>query len=147
MLNKQSVSITLKTPKFGWLPVEIITSDFNLSFEASDLGLNVIDQLTDMVISISNNQASKCYFYLEPSAYLISLSSFPDKAILQISFLEDFDDNENHISEKVYECEINPSEFRASIITALQDFLSFDYSIDDWPEPEKKELLNNLTIS
>ena len=137
----QSVSLILGKPIAGWLPVDIEAGDFNLSLEASDLGLKVIDQLIDVVNSLQLNQASECYFYLEPSAYLLKLRPDADIAILQIEYTEDFDIKEDQIYELLFQCEINPAEFATSLSKILHGFLSSDYPESDWPTPKKRALL------
>ncbi|HYH15092.1 MAG TPA: hypothetical protein VD794_07730 [Flavisolibacter sp.] len=143
----QSVNINLGKPNVGWLPIDILASDFKLSFEASDLGLNVLDQLADMVIGLDNNRAAECYFYLEPGAYVLKTKPSSDIVDLQIEFTEDFDMKDDQVFEPVFHAEVNASEFRKSLINTLQVFLNIDYPESDWPSPEKSTILKQLVNS
>ncbi|RYE54198.1 MAG: hypothetical protein EOP48_12815 [Sphingobacteriales bacterium] len=140
----QSISVTFGRPRVGWLPVQIKSHDFQLSFDASDLGLNVIDQLTDMLEQLDLGRGSECYFYLEPGAYLLNIEPASDSAILQIQFVEDFNNRDISTPKTKFQIEINLMEFRMSLRNALRSFQNFVYGEEDWPTPEKTTLLFKL---
>ena len=143
----QSVSLILGRPSVGWLPVEIKVNGFHLSFDASDLGLNVIDQLTEMVMQLDDGRASQCYFYLEPGAYILNVEPGSNHVILQIQFVEDFNHQDISTPETKFQSEITLSEFRISLRNALRAFQDFNYETEDWPAPEKSALLSQLLDS
>lgn len=143
----QSVSLRLGRPSVGWLPVEIKANDFHLSFDASDLGLNVIDQLADMVSQLDGRKAAQCYFYLEPGAYLLTVEPVSKFAVLQIQFVEDFNNQDISSPETKFQKEIDLTEFRLTIRNALRAFQYFDYEEQDWPKPENSALINQLLHS
>ncbi|RYE38965.1 MAG: hypothetical protein EOP48_26350 [Sphingobacteriales bacterium] len=143
----QSSILILGKPSVGWLPVEIRVNDFHLSFDASDLGLNVIDQLAEMLTRLDVGQASQCYFYLEPGAYILNVEPVSNRAVLRIEFVEDFNNQDISSPETKFKSEINLIEFRTSIRNALRAFRDFDYEMEDWPTPEKNALLSQLLDS
>ena len=143
----QSVILKLDKPSVGWLPVEIKGGDFCLSFDSSDIGLNVIDQIAEMIMQLDKGQPSHCYFYLEPGAYLLDVEPISDLAFLKIQFVEDFNHQDISTPTTKFNNEINLSEFRTSLLNALRDFIGFDYEAEDWPIPEKTVLLGQLIDS
>lgn len=143
----QSVKLILGKPKAGWLPVGIYTDNYKLSIEASDLGYNVIDQLIDLLLKLENTEDAECYFYLEPSAYILKVKPVSDFSTLQIQYLEDFDSKENQNNQIMFHCIVSSSDFKKSIIDTLKNFLHTDYSETDWPAVEKKHLLNQFFSS
>jgi hypothetical protein len=143
----QLVSLILGKPNVGWLPVEIRVNDFQLSFDASDLGLNVIDQLVEMIKQLDDGQASRCYFYLEPGAYILNVEPASNHAALQIQFVEDFNHRDISTPDIKFQNEINLSDFRISLRNALRAFHGFDYETEDWPLPKKSALLSQLLAS
>lgn len=143
----ESLNIILGKPSAGWLPVDISATGFDLSFEASDLGLNVIDQLVDVAVKLGNKQAVECYFYLEPEAYTLKFRPASNTIDFQIEFTEDFDLKDDPISKIIFYSKINCSEFRKSLIGSLRMFQDINYSEKDWPSPKKTTLLKQLINS
>jgi hypothetical protein len=143
----QSVSLTLGVPFVGWLPVEIKAHDFQLSCDASDLGLNVIDQLALMTKQLDDGQSSECYFYLEPGAYILTVDVVSNIALMQIQFVEDFNNQDISDPETKYKNEIDLVEFRKSLRNALRNFKDFEYGDENWPAPENYSLLDQLLNS
>ena len=143
----QSVSLKLGRPSAGWLPIEIKIGDFDCSFEASDLGLNIIDQMVDMVSNLNTGKNSQCYFYLEPGAYIMDVELKSDVAILQMQFVEDFNHQDISVSETQFRGEVSQTAFRTSLLSALQAFDNFNYEVTDWPIPEKSILLKQIIHS
>ena len=143
----QSTSLILSKPSAGWLPVEIKVNGFQLTLDASDLGVNVIDQLAEMVAQLAEGKAAQCYFYLEPEAYILKVEPILNLAVLQIQFVEDFNNQDISTTETKLQTEINLSQFQTSLRNALRSFLDFKYGSEDWPAPEKNALLSRILNS
>ena len=141
----QSVKFQLGKPHHGWLPFDINFGNFSFSDEASDLGLNAIDQLIDMVSNLKAKQESECYFYLEPGVYFLKTRPNESTTILKVQFLDDFDLDKNQIPKTLFESEFNTNELTNALIEALIVFRQMEYQESDWPKPEKSEILNSLS--
>ena len=142
--SMQPFSINLGTPRHGWLPFTIKVGDYSLSGEASDLGLNVIDQLISMVGNLVNNKAAECYFYLEPAAYFLKLEPTEDTTMLKIQFVDDFDTSDNQGAETLNRTKIDSDELCKALIDALKGFRKNELADDDWPITDNWDLLNGL---
>jgi hypothetical protein len=119
-------------------------NDFHLEFEASDLGLNVIDQLAEMVLKLESGLKSQCYFYLEPAAYVVVVEPKFEIVLLRIEFVSEFDNDDISETKILLEQEIDLSIFRVSLIKALQDFQNLAYEQNDWPLPKNPGQLHRV---
>ena len=81
---------------------------------------------------------------MEPGAYLLNVEPVSDFAILQIQFVEDFNNQDISTPETKFQIEINLMEFRMSLRNALRSFQNFVYGEEHWPTPEKTTLLFKL---
>jgi len=143
----QKTVFTFGRPISGWLPVKIKVNDFQLEFEVSDLGLNVIDQLAEMVLKLESNLNSQCYFYLEPAAYVVVVEPEFEIALLRIKFVSEFDNEDISETKILLEQRIDLSIFKMSVIKALRDFQNLEYEQDDWPLPKDPEQLHRVLAS
>ena len=140
----KSVNIILETPRHGWLPFTVKVGEYSISNEASDLGLNVIDQFVAMLDRLETKQTAECYFYLEPSAYVLRLDPGVDDLSLIVEFVEDFDTSDEAKRVILYQAPIDSREFKTVIIEALKAFRHYEFANDDWPLPENWERLEKL---
>lgn len=140
----KSCSILLGRPRHGWLPFEIKVGEYSLSDEASDLGLNLIDQFVTMLDNVRVNREAECYFYLEPSAYFLRLEPGMDKISLIIQFIDDFDTSDDPKRETLFHASIDKRQFETAVTEVLKRFRQYEFGGDDWPLPKNWDRLERL---
>jgi hypothetical protein len=140
----ESFSIFLGRPRHGWLPFEIKVGEYSVSDEASDLGLNVIDQLVSMLDNVKINREAECYFYLEPSAYFLKLEPCMDATTLTIQFVDNFDESEDPKRVTLVHASIDRRQLQSAITEVLKGFRQYEFEDYDWPLPENWHRLEGL---
>lgn len=69
MLCTKSFEIIFGKPEHGWLPLTIITDEDRLELSVSDVPVDPIAQMLEVVENILEHQAATIYFSLEPTFY------------------------------------------------------------------------------
>lgn len=140
----ESFSIFLGRPRHGWLPFDIKLGEYSVSDKASDLGLNVIDQLVSMLDNVMINREAECYFYLEPSAYFLKLEPCMDAMKLTIQFVDNFDESEVPKRVTLVHASIDRRQLQNAITEVLKGFRQNEFEDYDWPLPENWDRLEGL---
>ena len=138
----QKIKLRLGKPQNGWLPVQFKADNFEVSFEASDVPVDPIDQLCDALALALKGIDSEVWWHLEPAGYYFSFSSH-DK-ILDLKIYSDVGQG----SKRKLEYEIN-GNFEAILLPiyrGLKEFTSINNSEPHWPSIsiEKSERLTKL---
>ena len=140
----KSFNIFLGRPRYGWLLFEIKVGEYSFQNEASDLGLNVIDQFVSMLDNVKINREAECYFYLEPSSYFLRLEPCMDTMSLIIQFVDDFEACDDLKRETLFHASIDRRQFETAITEVLKAFRQYEFEDDDWPLPENWDRLERL---
>ena len=142
----ESFILILGKPRQGWLPFEIKVGAYSVSNEASDLGLNLIDQLVIMLDNVKANREAECYFYLEPSAYFLKFEPCMDAMTMTIQFVDNIDESEDPKRVTLVHASIDRRQLQSAITEVLKGFRQYEFEDDDWPLPENWDRLGSFKI-
>jgi hypothetical protein len=125
--SKSPFSFELGIPEHGWLSVNILTNELNLSFESSDVPTNPIEQLISSLILLSNGVAEPptVSWHLEPSYYHFDFRETNDLITLEISTSEQ--------ATSKYELTGTFTEIIYPIYRELRKFGSAEHQEPHWP--------------
>ncbi len=119
-------------PEYGWLPVTFSYGDFSLSFDASDVLNNPIEELYLATGNLHDYAPSVATWWLEPAAYLFTFERNEDTVVLKI--IEKADLNEMAPKEKLlFTVEGNVRQILAPFRAALDQFSGTTHDPQHWP--------------
>jgi hypothetical protein len=84
-----SISISLGTPDYGWLPVNFRYKDFQIDFDASNVLNDPIDEINYVITQLQDHEAKRITFWLEAPAYFFDITKKGNSFILAISYSDD----------------------------------------------------------
>lgn len=87
------ISITLGTPKYGWLPVAFRYKDFQINFDASNVLNDPIDELTYVTTQLRDKETKRITWWLEAPAYFFDITKNDNNFSLTIFYSDDLLDN------------------------------------------------------
>ena len=133
------IKINFGKPEYGWLPVTLVTKDYNLDMDVSDVPVDPVQLLIDALSKALSGVDGEVWWHLEPNGYYFTFGLKENDYCLTI--------DSAHVS---FEKEIRYSEFTMSgsledIILpfwrALREFESHGYSDPAWPDFPKSEMI------
>lgn len=126
-----SISISLGTPDYGWLPVDFRYKDFQIDFDASNVLNDPIDEINYVITQLQDNETKRITFWLEAPAYFFDITKKGSNFILTISYSDDLFDK---ITEPNLLQTINGSESEIiePLRSALKRFETLTYDKQNW---------------
>lgn len=126
-----SISISLGTPDYGWLPVNLRYKDLQINFDASNVLNNPIDEINNIITQLKDNETKRIIFWLEAPAYFFDITKKGKSYILAISYSEDLLDK---ITEPNLLHTINGSESEIiePLRAAIRRFETLTYDKQHW---------------
>ncbi len=88
-MNKAIFEINFGEPEQGWLPVHIAYENFDFSFDASDVPIDPVSHLADILSAALNGGGGEVLWNLEPSGYFMRIASEEGNFRIQLDFCED----------------------------------------------------------
>jgi hypothetical protein len=67
------LNIVFEAPEHGWMPVKIIYQDIEEYFDVSDVPIDPIDQLMQVLDSAITGGGGEVWWHLEPAGYYLNL--------------------------------------------------------------------------
>lgn len=141
----KSISITFGTPKHGWLPVDLYYGDYSISFEASDVLNNPVNELCETILSLQNNKAGEIIWWLEPGAYFFRIEKKELNFILIISETHDLHSDNGEVERKLITT--ITGDYKQIVVplkSAIKRFCAQIYEEKHWPYSCDKNKLNRL---
>lgn len=137
-----SISITLGTPDYGWLPVDFRYKDFQIDFDASNVLNDPIDEISYVITQLQDNETKRITFWLEAPAYFFDITKKGNNYILTISYSDDLFDE---ITEPNLLQTINGSkgEIIEPLRSALKRFEALPYDKQHWYGFKDEDEQNN----
>ena len=126
-----SISITLGTPDYGWLPVDFRYKDFKIDCDASNVLNDPIDEINYVITQLQDIETKRITFWLEAPAYYFDITKKGINFILTISYSDDLFDK---ITKPNLLQTINGSEGEIiePLRSALKQFKSLTYDKQHW---------------
>jgi hypothetical protein len=87
---EQAISTTFGTPKHGWLPVHITSGNYKLNLDASDVPVNPLEILCDVLLLV-NTQKGEVWWNLEPAAVFFEFEKVEEIYKLTIMSAESYE--------------------------------------------------------
>lgn len=131
MQNSESpFSFELGVPEHGWLPLKLQARNLNLSFEASDVPTDPIEQLISSLIHLSHGVTNPptVSWHLEPSYYYFDFQESNNQITLSIS--------SSDLTQSSHELTGNFAEIIYPIYRELRKFGSAEHEELHWPDIE-----------
>ena len=140
---ENSVSITFGEPTHGWLPIDFHYNDFRLSFDASDVLNNPIEETFEVILKLNKGETGQIIYWLEPAAYFFYFEKSNSNVTLTISETEDLHGKaDRRKTTKVitgnYDQIVKPFK------KFLLEFCSNTYEEKHWPYNLNKNKLKQL---
>lgn len=135
------LSIIFGTPEHGWLSVDIISDDYKFNIDASDVPVNPLELLCDVLLDLKTENKGDVWFHLEPASVFLEFEKLDQ--IYQLTILS----ADRHEAPKTVE-KIFSGNFREIIepfISALAVFYSKTYAAQHWPTVDKNKI-NRLQL-
>lgn len=126
-----SISITLGTPDYGWLPVAFRYKDFHIDFNASNVLNDPIDEINYVITQLKDNETKRVTFWLEAPAYYFDVTKNGNNFILTISYSDDWFDKitEPNLLQTIKGSE---DEIIEPLRSALKRFEALNYDKQHW---------------
>jgi len=80
------LKIEFEAPEHGWLPVRIAYKDIEEIFHASDVPIDPISQLENVLASALTGWGGEVWWHLEPGGYYLNLHAEKDKYKLKLEY-------------------------------------------------------------
>lgn len=123
------LSIKFGTPEHGWLSVDIISGDYNLCFDASDVPANPLEQLCNVILDLKSDKKAEVWWHLEPASVFFEFKMLDNN--FQLTIMTADGHETQRIIEKVIDG--NFQEIIEPFINALALFYSKTYDEKNWP--------------
>lgn len=80
------LKIEFEEPEYGWLPVKICFEDIEEIFDASDVPINPVSQLEEVLDSAITGYGGEVWWHLEPAGYYLSIHAEKGLYRLKLEF-------------------------------------------------------------
>ncbi|MFC7356698.1 hypothetical protein ACFQO1_03290 [Jejudonia soesokkakensis] len=140
MTKLRKIELNLGNPENGWLPIKLISNDFNLEFYASNIPENPTDKLCEALILALNGIESEICWNMEPDSYYFELKQSGKKINMIISNSSGIAKNRKVIYELI-------GDFESIILPlyrSLKKFNTLEFNKTDWKKIDQTKL-NKLT--
>ncbi len=118
------IKITSDEPSHGWLPVTIKYRDIEEVFYASNIPVDPIIQLSDVLDSAITGVGGEVWWHLEPGGYYLSITS--DRKTFHVSF-DYSEDSKAATRERIFEFDGGFDQVVVPIWRFLRRIQSKDY--------------------
>lgn len=135
------LSIIFGTPEHGWLSVDIISDNYKFNIDASDVPVNPLNLLCDILLDLKTENKGEVWFHLEPASVFLEFKKL-DKNY-QLTILTADRHEAPRTVEKVFSG--NFQEIIEPFISALALFYSKTYDEQHWPTVDTKKI-NRLQL-
>jgi hypothetical protein len=129
-------SITMGIPEHGWLSVDLLSEDYILNIDASDVPVNPLEQLCDVILNLEIDNKGEVYWHLEPALVFFEFKKLDKNYHLIITTAAEYESARK--MEKRFSG--NFQEIILPFIKALTLFYSRTYSEQHWPAIEIKKI-------
>ena len=138
-----SLSIKLGTPEHGWLAVDIISDDYKLKIDASDVPLDPLEQLCNVILNLNVDKKGEVWWHLEPASVFFEFKKFGQNYRLTIMTADRYESIRT--TEKVLTGSFH--DIIEPFINSLRLFYSTAYDEKHWPAVDFKKInkLQRLT--
>jgi hypothetical protein len=126
-----AISITFGTPHYGWLPVTFQYKDFQLSFEASNVLNDPIDDIIYLTLHLQDKETKRIAFWLESPAYYFDITKNGSEFILTISYSDDLLDDVTK-TDLLHTIKGSEGEIIEPCRSALKQFEELIYDKQHW---------------
>ncbi|UWX53726.1 hypothetical protein NYZ99_11260 [Maribacter litopenaei] len=130
------LELTFGMPNSGWLPTKLKTSDIALTFNASNIPENPIDQLCESLILALNGIETEMNWDLEPESYIFGLK--PSGKEIDFNILK----SGGLTKKRTLIYKLN-GDFQSVILPmyrSLKKFNSLEYKKTDWTKIDQTKL-------
>lgn len=127
----KSISIILRTPDYGWLPVTFRYQEFNLDFYASNVLNDPVEELLDIAYELKDKEKKRITWWREAPAYFFDVEKNGNSYCLTISETTDLlkKTAENKLILTITGTE---KEIIEPLRVALQQFAELEYERSHW---------------
>jgi hypothetical protein len=135
------LSIIFGTPEHGWLSVDIISGDYKFNIDASDVPVNPLELLCNVVLDLNADNKGEVWWHLEPSSVFLEFKKLDKDYQLTIMTADKY---ESHRTvEKIFTGTFQ--EIIEPFINALVLFYSKSYDEQQWPTVDTDKI-NRLQL-
>ena len=137
---EEPISVIFGTPEQGWLPVNINSSKYKLNIDVSDVPVNPIEILCDVLLDVDTKKG-EVWWNLEPEAVFFEFEKLAENYQLTIASAgsEESPRIVEMIIEGTFQDVVEP------FITALVLFHSKPYDEKQWPSVDIRKI-NRLQL-
>jgi hypothetical protein len=82
------LKIEFEEPEHGWMPVKILFDDIEEHFDVSDVPIDPITQLEDVLDSAITGGGGEIWWHLEPAGYYLNLHAEKEAYRIKLEFSE-----------------------------------------------------------
>lgn len=80
------LEISFGNPQHGWLPVHIRYQQFQVNFDASDVPIDPVSHLADILAAAVNGGGGEVLWHLEPGGYFMMIASIGTEYSFRLDF-------------------------------------------------------------
>jgi len=118
------IKIKFETPKHGWMPVKITHNDIEEYFDVSDVPVNPISQLEDVLDSAITGGGGEVWWHLEPAGYYLNIHAEKENYRIKLEYSIN---SMSETRELVFEYSGNFEETVIPIWRSLRNFQSYNW--------------------
>ena len=138
-----NISITFGTPEHGWLPVDLSSNDYKLSIDVSDVPINPLEDLCNVLQDVTKGHKSEVYWNLEPVAVFFEFEKSGKE--YQLSISQAADNRSFRETKKIIKGSFQEIIF--PFINCTTKFYSQTYDEKHWPTVDKRKLDKLITLT